>query len=174
MPLQMGLYKPWLLKITCTQSNDCVGTTTNKQTLYYCFNYSHCDPSQIVCSHCTDEHSTCSAKSTRQKWHLPYHSRKDLFKNVLFFTPASLFYLFLRLCLKSGERSLFFLFFDFLLSFLLDGELICISFLLDLLSPSDGVNERRERMSIFLCCLPGDELPYLSHDPPSLFLEGVL
>ena len=150
MPLKMDLYKPILLKITCTQSYVCVGTAMNKQTLYYCFNYIHCAPPQIVCSHCNDQHSTSSPKSTRQKWHLPHHSRTDLFKNVLFSTPASVFYLFLCLCWESGERSLFFLFLDFLLSFLLDGELLHVSFLLDLLSLSDGVNERRERPSLFL------------------------
>jgi hypothetical protein len=170
----MGLYKPRLLKITCTQSYICVGTTMNKQTLHYCFNYIYCAPLQIGCSHCNDQHSTCSAKSTGQKWHLPYHSRTALFKNVLFSTLASVFYLFLCLCFETdGERSLFF-FFDFLLSFLLDGELLHISFPLDLLSLSDGVNDRRERLSLFLWCLPGDELPYLSHDPPSFFLERVL
>ena len=37
----MDLYKPRLLKITCTQSYVCVGTTMNKQTLHYCFNYQY-------------------------------------------------------------------------------------------------------------------------------------
>jgi len=66
----MDLYKPTLLKITCTQSYVCVVTTMNKQTLHYCFNYIHCAPTQIACSRSNDQHSTCLAKSTRQKWHL--------------------------------------------------------------------------------------------------------
>ena len=60
MPLKMDLYKPRLLKITCTQSYVCVGTTMNKQTLHYCFNYIHCAPPQNVCC---DQHGNQQGKS---------------------------------------------------------------------------------------------------------------
>ena len=128
---------------------------------------------QIACSPYNDQHSTCSANRPSKTDILPYRSRTDLFKAV-FSTSTSMYYLSLRLCFESeGERSLFFLFFDFLLTFLLDGDLMSASFLRDLLSLSHGVNEQ-ERALLFLFCLLGDELPYLSHEPPSLFLDGVL